>query len=68
MPPGANFMPPPMGAPDMPAPPMMGGPPGVYKNVYYSSKKSYDLHNIVLNGKKSLHIYCYIREAAVTCI
>lgn len=30
MPPGANFMPPPMGAPDMPAPPMMGGPPGMY--------------------------------------
>ena len=52
MPPGANFMPPPMGAPDMPAPPMMGGPPGVYKYMYYSSKKSYDLHNIVLNGKK----------------
>lgn len=23
-------MPPPMGAPDMPAPPMMGGPPGMY--------------------------------------
>lgn len=38
MPPGANFMPPPMGAPDMPAPPMMGGPPGMYmlwNNIFF---------------------------------
>lgn len=31
-------MPPPMGAPDMPAPPMMGGPPGMYmlwKNFFF---------------------------------